>query len=74
MSPADRPGPEVVHQIYVDDKVKDYILDVVWATREPERFGLANLKDAIDFGASPGRRCSCRSLPGLTPSSATGAS
>jgi len=44
---------EVVHQIYVDDKVKDYILDVVWATREPERFGLSELKDAIDFGASP---------------------
>ena len=38
--------------------MKDYILDVVWATREPERFGLANLKDAIDFGG-PGRRCSC---------------
>ena len=44
---------EVVHQIYVDDKVKDYILDIVWATREPERFGLQDLKDAIDFGASP---------------------
>jgi len=44
---------EVVHQIYVDDKVKDYILDIVWATREPERFGLTELKDAIDFGASP---------------------
>jgi MoxR-like ATPase len=44
---------DVVHQIYVDDKVKDYILDIVWATREPERFGLNDLKDAIDFGASP---------------------
>ncbi len=44
---------EVVHQIYVDDKVKDYILDVVCATREPERFGLTELKDAIEFGASP---------------------
>jgi len=44
---------EVVHQIYVDDKVKDYILDVVWATREPQRFGLKELEDAIDFGASP---------------------
>jgi MoxR-like ATPase len=44
---------EVVHQIYVDDKVKDYILDIVWATREPERFGLSDLQDAIDFGASP---------------------
>jgi MoxR-like ATPase len=37
----------------VDDKVKDYILDIVWATREPERFGLSDLQDAIDFGASP---------------------
>jgi len=44
---------DVVHRIYVDDKVKDYILDIVWATREPERFGLTELKDAIDFGASP---------------------
>jgi len=44
---------EVVHQIYVDDKVKDYILDIVWATREPQRFGLSELEDAIDFGASP---------------------
>ena len=44
---------EVVHQIYVDDKVKDYILDIVWATREPERFGLTDLEDTIDFGASP---------------------
>ena len=44
---------QVVHQIYVDDKVKDYILDVVWATREPERYGLKELKDSIEYGASP---------------------
>ena len=34
---------EVVHQIYVDEKVKDYILDIVFATREPERYGLKEL-------------------------------
>ncbi len=44
---------QVVHQIYVDDKVKDYILDVVWATREPERFGLKELTDSVEYGASP---------------------
>jgi len=44
---------QVVHQIYVDDKVKDYILDVVWATREPERYGLKELRDSIEYGASP---------------------
>jgi MoxR-like ATPase len=44
---------EVVHQIYVDDKVKDYILDVVWATREPQRFGLKELTDSVEYGASP---------------------
>jgi MoxR-like ATPase len=42
-----------VHQIYVADNVKDYILDVVWATREPERYGLKELKDSIEYGASP---------------------
>src|SRR5678815_2937744 len=43
----------VVHQIYVDDKVKDYILDIVWATRAAERFGLTELKDRMEFGAGP---------------------
>ena len=37
----------------MDDKVKDYILDVVFATREPERYGLNELKDSIEYGASP---------------------
>src|SRR5262249_38651375 len=44
---------QVVPQIYVDGKGKDYIPDIVLATRESERFGLTELKDAIDFGASP---------------------
>ena len=44
---------KVVTRIYVDEKVKDYILNVVFATREPGRFGLAELNDFILYGASP---------------------
>jgi MoxR-like ATPase len=44
---------EVVDGIYVDDKVKNYILDLVIATREPEKFRLERLKPWIGLGASP---------------------
>ncbi len=44
---------QVVNQIYVDEKIKEYILDIVFATREPGRNGLADLQPLIDFGASP---------------------
>lgn len=44
---------EVVHQVYVDDKVKDYILDLVFATRNPEQCKLETLKPLIAYGASP---------------------
>jgi MoxR-like ATPase len=44
---------DVVRQIYVDDKVKDYIVNIIFATREPEKYGLKDLKDLISFGASP---------------------
>jgi len=43
----------VVSQIYVDEKIKDYVLDIVFATREPEEFNLADLKPLIAYGASP---------------------
>lgn len=43
----------VIESIYVDDKVKDYVLDIVLATRNPQKFGLTELKDAIHYGASP---------------------
>ncbi len=43
----------VIQQIYVDDKVKDYIVDVVFATREPAKHGLKDLAPLIEFGASP---------------------
>ena len=44
---------EVLHQVYIDEKIKRYILDIVFATREPEAHGLARLKDFISYGASP---------------------
>ena len=44
---------EVVDEIYIDDKIKDYIVDIVFATREPEKYGLADLRDMVQFGASP---------------------
>ena len=43
----------IFHQIYIDDRVKHYILDLVFATRRPDQFGLAPLKPMIEFGASP---------------------
>ena len=53
-------GPEqierarrVVEEIYVDEKVKDYILNVVFATREPQRYGLKDLAGYLEYGASP---------------------
>ena len=42
-----------VEQIYVDDKVKDYIVDVVHATREPAKRGLKELDGLVEYGASP---------------------
>ena len=44
---------KVVNQIYIDEKVKDYILDIVFATRNPEQFKLPQLKPLIAYGASP---------------------
>jgi MoxR-like ATPase len=44
---------EVVRQIYVDDKIKEYVLDLVFATRQPSTNGLSGLQSLIAFGASP---------------------
>jgi MoxR-like ATPase len=43
----------VMNGIYVDEKVKDYILSLVFATREPLKYGLKDLPDFIQYGASP---------------------
>ncbi|MDH4070534.1 MAG: AAA family ATPase, partial [Ignavibacteria bacterium] len=42
-----------VRGIYMDEKIEKYILDIVFATRNPEKFGLGNLAQLISYGASP---------------------
>ena len=44
---------KVVNQVYIDEKIAQYIADIVFATRYPDRYGLAELKDMITFGGSP---------------------
>ncbi len=44
---------EVVREVYMDEKIEKYIVDIVYATRTPEEYNLANLKDLISYGASP---------------------
>ncbi|HLV39234.1 MoxR family ATPase [Xanthomarina sp.] len=42
-----------VREVYMDEKIEKYILDIVFATRFPEKYNLADLKPLISFGASP---------------------
>ena len=42
-----------VREVYMDEKIEKYILDIIFATRYPEKYGLADLKPLISFGASP---------------------
>jgi len=44
---------EAVEIVYMDEKIEKYILDIIFATRYPEKYGLAELKPLISFGASP---------------------
>ncbi len=44
---------KVVRQVYIDEKIEQYIVDIVFATRYPEQYNLPNFKDMIGFGASP---------------------
>src|SRR6187397_3201584 len=44
---------ELVRQVYMDEKVENYILDIVFATRYPDKFNLPRLKPLISFGGSP---------------------
>lgn len=44
---------KVVNEIYMDEKVEQYIVDLVFATRKPSDYGIAELEDLISFGASP---------------------
>lgn len=44
---------DVVRQVYIDEKIERYIVDIVFATRFPQEYGLTTLKEMISFGASP---------------------
>lgn len=44
---------EVVRQVYLDEKIEQYIADIVFCTRYPEKYGLKELKEYIEFGGSP---------------------
>ena len=43
----------VVHEVYIDEKIEKYILDIVFATRSPQQFDMGKLSDLISYGASP---------------------
>jgi MoxR-like ATPase len=44
---------KVVRQVYIDEKIEQYIVDIVFATRFPEQYNLPDFKEMIGFGASP---------------------
>ena len=44
---------KIVHMVYLDEKIEQYIADIVFATRYPDRYGLPQLKGLITFGGSP---------------------
>lgn len=44
---------EIVQQVYIDEKIEQYIADIVFATRYPERYSLEGIKHFVNFGASP---------------------
>ena len=44
---------KVVKEVYMDEKIERYIVDIVYATRTPEDYGLASIKNYISYGASP---------------------
>ena len=47
-----RKAREIINNIYIDDKVKDYIIDMIYCTRQPEKYQI-NISDFIQLGASP---------------------
>ena len=58
ISPVIRPSEivevqKIVEKIYIDEKIENYIVDIVFATREPSKYGLTDLASIISYGASP---------------------
>ena len=46
-------GRQLMHSVYMDEKIEKYILDIVFATRKPKQFGLDGMAELINYGASP---------------------
>ena len=44
---------EIIREIYVDERIRNYVVNLIFATREPKEHGLSKLVELIDFGASP---------------------
>lgn len=44
---------EVVREVYMDEKIENYILDIVFATRDPKQYGMASFENLINYGGSP---------------------
>ncbi|MCI6839382.1 MAG: AAA family ATPase [Prevotella sp.] len=44
---------DVVNEVYIDEKIEQYIADIVFASRYPEKYGMPEMKDMITFGGSP---------------------
>lgn len=44
---------KLIHNVYMDEKIEQYILDIVFATRDPQAFGIKDLSELISFGGSP---------------------
>ena len=44
---------DVVRQVYLDEKIEQYVADIVFATRYPEKYGLGEIKNYVEFGGSP---------------------
>ena len=62
----------VVEEVYMDEKIEKYIIDIIFATREPAEYNLEKLQPLIAYGGRPVRRSRWPRLPGPTPSSAAG--
>ena len=43
----------VIDQVYIDAKIKEYIIDIIFATREPQKYGMPELEAMVEYGASP---------------------
>ena len=43
----------VIDQVYIDNKIKEYIIDIIFATREPQKYGMPDLEAMVEYGASP---------------------